>query len=140
MHVVTVFHLLYGHLFSTPDNSNLFRFPLKVRVIKEYLPLTTIPVIVKSGHQSLRFNALLDDGSTRSYINEDVADCLGLEGEPVSLNVRLLSDTTASLKSRSVQFDLESCDGCVKKAVTAQTTKRVTGNMHAINWVAEKNR
>ena len=52
---------------------------------KEYLPLRTIPVIVKSGHKSLRY-ALLADGSTRSFINEDVADCLGLEGEPVSLN------------------------------------------------------
>ena len=51
-------------------------------------------------------------------------------------------DTTASLRSRSVQFDLESCDGGVKKkkTVTAQTTKCVTGNIHAINWVAEKNR
>ena len=39
MHVVTVFHLLYGHLFSTPDNSNLFRFPLKVRVIGSRLYL-----------------------------------------------------------------------------------------------------
>ena len=88
----------------------------------------------------MRINALLDDGSTRSYINEDVADCLGLEGEPVSLSVRLLNDTTTSLRSRSVQFDLESCDGRVRKTVAAQTTKRVTGNMRAINWSHEKNK
>jgi len=29
----TVFFLISGHLFSTPDNLNLFQFPLKVRVI-----------------------------------------------------------------------------------------------------------
>ncbi|KAK2558628.1 hypothetical protein P5673_018821 [Acropora cervicornis] len=125
---------------GTEGEPELRTFVTSLSETKEYLPLRTIPVIVKSGHKSLRINALLDDGSTRSYINEDVADRLGLEGEPVSLNVQLLNDTTAGLKSRSVQFDLESCDGGVKKAVTAQTTKCVTGNMHAINWVAEKNR
>ena len=85
-------------------------------------------------------NALLDDGSTRSYVNEDVAECLGLEGEPVSLCVRLLNDTTANLRSRSVQVNLESYDGHVRKTTTAQTTKRVTGNMRAINWALEKKR
>lgn len=106
----------------------------------EYLPLRTVPVILKNGNKSVRINALLDDGSTRSYINEDVAECLGLEGEPVSLCVRLLNDTTANLRSRSVQVNLESCDGRVRKTVTAQTTKRVTGNMRAINWALEKKR
>ena len=77
----------------------------------EYLPLRTVPVILKNGNKSVRINALLDDGSTRSYINEDVAECLGLEGEPLSLCVRLLNDTTANLRSPSVQVHLESCNG-----------------------------
>ena len=106
----------------------------------EYLPLRTVPVILKNGNKSVRINALMDDGSTRSYINEDVAECLGLEGEPVSLCVRLLNDTTANLRSRSVQVNLESCDGHMRKTITAQTTKRVTGNMRAINWALEKKR
>ena len=104
----------------------------------EYLPLRTVPVILKNGSKSMRVNALLDDGSTRTYVNEDVEDCLGLEGESVSLNVRLLNDTTAQLRSRSVKFELESCHGRVKKEVAAQPAKRVTGNMRAINWVVEK--
>lgn len=32
----------------------------------EYLPLRTIPVILKNGNKSVHINALLDDGSTRS--------------------------------------------------------------------------
>ena len=48
------------------------------------VPLRTIPIVVKKGNKSLCINALLDDRSTRSYINEDVTDCLGLKGEPVS--------------------------------------------------------
>ena len=103
----------------------------------EYLPLRTIPVVVRNGIKSLSINALLDDGSTRSLINEDISDWLGLIGEPVSLNVRLLNDQTASLRSQSVQFGLKSCDGRVKKTVTAQTMKRII-DMHAVNWVVEK--
>jgi len=53
----------------------------------EYLPLRTVQVILKNGNRSVLINALLDNGSTRSYINNDVAECLGLEGEPVSLCV-----------------------------------------------------
>jgi len=53
----------------------------------EYLPLRTAPVILKNGSKSVRINALLDDGSTRSCIKEDVAECLGLERELVSLCV-----------------------------------------------------
>lgn len=56
------------------------------------------------------------------------------------LDVRLLNDTctVSSLKSRSVQPSLESYNGPVRKTVAVQTTKRVTGNMNAINWVVEK--
>jgi len=68
----------------------------------EYLPLRTAPVLLKNGNKSVRINALLSDGNTRSYINEDIAESLGLEGEPVTLCVRLLNNTTANLKSRSV--------------------------------------
>ena len=81
----------------------------------EYLPLRTVLVILKNGNKS----------STRTYVNEDVADCLGLEGEPVSFNVRVVNETTAQLRNRSVKFELESCDGRVRKEVAAQTTKRV---------------
>ena len=55
-------------------------------------------------------------------------------------DVRLLNDTytVSNLKSRSVQPSLESCHGRVRKTLAAQTTKHVTGNMHAINWVVKK--
>ena len=40
----------------------------------------------------------------------------------------------------SLEVELESCVGRVKKEFAAQTTKRVTGNMRVINWVVEKNK
>jgi len=45
----------------------------------KYLALHTVPVVVKNGEQRMIVNALLDDGSTKTYINGDVAAELGLE-------------------------------------------------------------
>ena len=39
--------------------------------------LRTIPVILSNGRNKLVVNALLDDGSTKSYVNSDVAFQLG---------------------------------------------------------------
>ena len=46
----TVFFLISGHLFSTPDKSNLFQFLLKVRVIgnRLYFPKRRHNVIIRS--------------------------------------------------------------------------------------------
>ena len=47
----------------------------------DYIALPTIPMIFRYGDRSLKVNALLDDGSTKSYINADVAAELGLQGK-----------------------------------------------------------
>ena len=39
----------------------------------DYIALRTVPVILRNGDRSIKVNALLDDGSTKSYINADVA-------------------------------------------------------------------
>ena len=46
-----------------------------------YIALCTIPVMLRNGDRSLKVNAVLDDGSTKSYINADVAAELGLQGK-----------------------------------------------------------
>lgn len=106
----------------------------------EYLTLRTVPVLLRNGERSLRINALLDDASTRSYLNEDVADYLNLQGEEVSLSVHVLNNTRTSIKSSIVSCELESCDGQIKEQVTVHTTNRVTGNLHAIDWSQEKHK
>ena len=42
------------------------------------IALRTIPVYIKNGNQKLQVNALLDNASTKTYINTDVAAELGL--------------------------------------------------------------
>ena len=46
----------------------------------KYLALRKVPVVVKNGERRMIVNALLDDGSTKTYINGDVAAEVGLEG------------------------------------------------------------
>ena len=41
--------------------------------IPDFIALRTIPVMLKSGGRPLQVNALLDNASTKSYINADVA-------------------------------------------------------------------
>ena len=48
---------------------------------EEYISLRTVPVVLKNGEKSVVVNALLDDGSTQTYLNSDVAAELGLEGK-----------------------------------------------------------
>lgn len=91
-----------------------------------------MPVVLKNGDKCLRVNALLDDASTRSYLN-DVAKFLDMSGEEVSLSVHVLNDTCTKLNSNAVQCELQSCNGEMREQVTLHTTNRVTGNMHAID-------
>jgi len=42
--------------------------------------LRTIPVYLNNGSRKMKVNALLDDASTRSYNNSDVAAELSLQG------------------------------------------------------------
>ena len=41
-----------------------------------FIALRTVPVILKNGDRSLKFNALMDDASTKTDINSDVAHSL----------------------------------------------------------------
>ena len=50
------------------------------------IALRTIPVYPKSGTGNLKVNALLDDASTKTYINADIAAELGLQGHPQKVN------------------------------------------------------
>ena len=47
----------------------------------DFIALRTVPVILKSGDRWMTVNALLDDASTKAYVNADVAAELGLNGK-----------------------------------------------------------
>ena len=106
----------------------------------EYLPLRTVPVLLQNGLKQMRVNALLDDASTKTYLNADVATELGIIGEPHQVSVSVVNDRTETFKTNTVNFILKSIDGKISRPVNAWTTTRVTGNMKVIDWRKHANK
>ena len=102
--------------------------------VKGTTALRTIPVILKNGYRRLKVNALLDDASTQTYVNEDVAAELGLNGTFETIKVNVLNGDCKSFQTMPVEFGLESVNGDVDIRVKALTAKKVTGNMKIIQW------
>lgn len=100
----------------------------------EYLSLRTVPVILKNGHRSITVNALLDDASTRSYINSDVAAELGLQGQQQIITVSGLNERLTTFETKTVNFMLKSLDGKTSTTLTAYTANKVTGDMQVVDW------
>ena len=63
----------------------------------KFIGLRTVLVILKNGVHSLKINALLDDASTKSYMNANNATELGLQGKSRKENPQKLTQ----LNSRS---------------------------------------
>ena len=122
------------------ENHTLTTTTDSLHVDLAYMALRTVPVILKNGPHVIRVNALLDDGSTRTYLNQDIAAQLCLEGEPEQLTVNVLNGHKANLESSTVDFTIESVDGELQRPATAYTTKRVTGNMQVVNWNRHKDK
>ena len=68
----------------------------------ECIALRTVPVILINGDRSLEMNALLDDASTKTYINADVADKLDLQGRIENLTVSVLNGQDETFETRPV--------------------------------------
>ena len=80
----------------------------------------------------LKVNAPLDDASTQTYVNVDVAAELGLTGTFETIKVNVFNGECKSFQTMPVEF--ESVNGDVDVMVTAHTVKRVTGNIKVDQW------
>jgi len=76
----------------------------------------------------------LDDASTKTYINSDVAAELGLQGRLQKVNASVLNDQMETFETSPVECVIESLDGKANLKVAAFTTDRVTGNVKATDW------
>ena len=96
--------------------------------------LRTVPVVLKNGSKRVKVNALLDDGSARTYINETVVNELGLYGCPSNITVDVLNGVKENIDSEFVDVGLESVDGKVDIKIGAFTVQSVTGDMQVTDW------
>lgn len=85
-------------------------------------------------------NAILDDGSTKSYINSDVPAQLGLQSNVRNVTVKVLNGQESAFQMMPVEFELISLDGSKNVEMSAFTTRRVTGDLHPIKWRVESGR
>ena len=105
-----------------------------------FAALRTVPVILKNGNRRIEVNALLDDASTRTYLNSDVAAQLGLQGEYQRVSVNVLNGRVEAFETMPVELEVESVDGQFTRKISALTTDRVTGNLRIIDWRKESNK
>ena len=95
---------------------------------------------LKNRNRAIRVNALLGETSTKTYINADVTNELGLSGISWKVTVNVLNGQTKTFETMPVDVELESLDGSVSKTVSAFTTEKVTGNLEAIDWRKHANK
>ena len=100
----------------------------KSKVVDEIV-LRTVPVILKSGNKRLIVKTLLDDGSTKTYVNIDIAVELNLKETLERMNISVLDRRSESLETVPVEFGLESIDSKVGMKVYAFIPDCVTGNI-----------
>ena len=100
----------------------------------KFVALRTVPVYVTNGARRVKVNALLDEASSKSYLNSDVAAELGLEGRPHELVVNVVNGHHTALDTSLVEFVINSLDGSTSEKNSAYTTERVTGNMQVVDW------
>ena len=82
----------------------------------------------------MKVNTLLDDASTQSYINADIAAQLGLQGKFQQVTVNVLNGQIKTFVTMPVEFELESLNGSGDMKMSAFTAARVTGNMNVVKW------
>ena len=99
-----------------------------------FIGLCTVLVILKNGERSLKINALLDDASTKSYINADVAAELGPQGRTEKMTVNVLNGQVETFKAKPINAELMSITGNVSTMVSVCTVDRVMGNIPVVEW------
>ena len=99
-----------------------------------FVAFRTVPVILKNGNRKIRVNALLDDASTTSFVNADVAAELGLQGKMEKITTSILNDRTETFVTMPVELGLESTDGNIDMILSAYTATKVTGDLQVVDW------
>ena len=77
---------------------------------------------------------MLGNGSTKSYINSDVAAELGLDGPVETVIMSTMNGNVKTFQATSVECQVGSIDGKVERNVSKYKTQKVTGKMSPIEW------
>lgn len=79
-------------------------------------------------------NALLNDASSVSYVNEELAGVLGLSAKYEEVTVNVLNDTVQTFDAILVKMNFESCDGNISIPIEGLTCLlQVTGSYKTVD-------
>ena len=88
----------------------------------------------KSSEITLKVNAILDDASNESFLNEEVAGALGLRESYQTVKVHVLNNSVEIFQTMPLTIETESVNGQFKKEIEVKTCPRnVTGNYQVEN-------
>ena len=105
----------------------------------ETYSLRTVPVWLKANKRKIKINAILDDASNETFLNEEVAGVLGLCEKFETVKVHVLNNEVETFQSMPVKLTIESVDGQFAKEINVKTCpKKVTGNYAVEDWSQSK--
>ena len=105
------------------------------RRFNEAYLLRTIPVWVKVEGRKVKVNAILNDASNESFLNEEVAGALGLKESHQTVKVHVLNNSVETFQIMPLKIEIESVNDQFTKEIEVKTCPRsVTGNYQVKNW------
>ena len=111
------------------------------RRLNEAYSLRTIPVWIKAQGKKVKVNAILDDASNESFLNEEVAGALGLKESYQTVKVHVLNNSVETFQTMQLKIEIESVNGQFTKEIEGKTCPRsVTGNYQVENWGASRDK
>ncbi len=97
--------------------------------------LKTVPVWLKKNNRKVKVNAILDDASNKTFLNEEGAGMLGIQEPFQTVKVHVLNNEVETFQSMPVNVTIESVDGQFSKSIDIKTCPRkVTGNYKMEDW------
>ena len=105
----------------------------------EAYSLRTIPIWVKAHGRKIKINAILDDASNESFLNEEVAGFLGLREPYHTVKVHVLNNSVETFQTMPLMIEVESVNGQFNKRISVKTCPRnVTGGYKVEDWQANQ--
>ena len=93
----------------------------------EHVSLMILPAMINSGNKELRVNVMLDPCSTSSYVSEDAAEELELQGQELNLMIAGTGGTKVKTQSRRVDLTVTNLDGKFSSPLQAHVLCKIAG-------------
>ena len=98
----------------------------------------TVPVQVTTGDKRVQVTAILDSGSSCTYVSQEVANALNFEGPLTTLETSVLGGNKIVTESKEVQVQISRQDNDSRATVSAFVIPQVTRSIETIDWNATK--